>query len=77
MFNISLGTFFCHILIIFFYCSCNKILLDICLTHVMLLFLFFLFRDLNLELSLPKFLFWFRKLCRFGCFHAHDKYIIV
>jgi len=43
----------------------------------MLLFLFFLFRDLNLELSLPMFLFWFRKLCRFGCFHAHDKYIIV
>jgi hypothetical protein len=38
----------------------------------MLLFFFFLFHDLNLELGLPVFLFSFKKLCRFGCFHARD-----
>jgi hypothetical protein len=39
----------------------------------MFLFLFVLFHNLNLEISLPLFSFWFKKSYKFGHFHACDK----
>jgi hypothetical protein len=47
-------------------------MLNFYLAHVMFLFLFFLFCDLNLDLNMPLIPFWFRKSCKFGCFHACD-----
>jgi len=38
------------------------------LAHVVFLFLFFLFHDLDLELGMLVFSFWFRKFYRLGCF---------
>jgi hypothetical protein len=58
MFNTNFGIFFCHSLVLFLFPSCNKILLESCFTHVVFLFLFFLFHNLNLELGLPLFLSW-------------------
>ncbi len=66
---------FCHNLILFLFHSYNKILLDFCFTHVVFMFLFFLFHDLDLELGLHVLLFWFRKYCKLGYFHA--RYIFV
>ncbi len=62
-----MGAFSYHNFIIF---SCSKILLDYCFAHV-INFLFFLFLDIDLKSGLPLFLFWFRKFCGLGCFHAH------
>jgi len=47
-------------------------LLDTCFTCVM--FLFVLLHDLNLEIGLPLFSFWFKKSCNPGCFHVHDNF---
>jgi hypothetical protein len=56
----------CYNLVLF--CYYNKVLLDFCLAHVVFLFVFFLFRDLNLELSMLMFSFWFKKSYRLYCF---------
>ncbi len=53
-----LGMFSCHNLVLFL--LYNKILLDICFTCVVFLFLFFLFHVLDLELGLPSFSCWLK-----------------
>jgi hypothetical protein len=55
-----LGMFSYHNFVLFI--LCNKILLDSSYAHVVFLFLFFLFHDLNLELGLPLFSFWVKIL---------------
>jgi len=65
--------FFCHNFVLFLLFFCNKILLNFCFACVVFLFLFVLFHNLDLNIGLPLFLFWFKKSCRFDCFCAHDK----
>jgi hypothetical protein len=45
--TLVLAMFFYHILVLFLFHSYNKILLDACLAHVLFLFLFFLFHNLD------------------------------
>ncbi len=55
----------------FLFHSCNN-LLNSYFTIFVFLFLFFLFHDLYLGLSMPLFSFWFKKSHGLGCFCAHD-----
>jgi len=61
------------VLFCFLFLLCIQILLDSYFTHVMFLFLFVLFHNLNLEIVLPMFSFWFKKSYKFGHLHAYDK----
>jgi hypothetical protein len=62
MFNINFGYVVLSQLVLFLYCYCNKILLDFFFACVVLLFLFFLFHNLDLELGLHLFSFWLQNL---------------
>jgi hypothetical protein len=60
MFNVSFWYISYHNLVLFLFRFLIKILLDLCLAHVMFLFLLFLFHVVDLELGPPLFLSWFR-----------------
>jgi hypothetical protein len=51
MFNTSFEYVSYHKLVLFLFCSSNKIQLDPCFTFIVLLFLFFWFHDFDLGLG--------------------------
>ncbi len=72
LFNINFKYVSYHIIFIFLFIFCNKILLDSYFTCVTFLFLFVLFHNLDLELGLVLDLV--QKSCSIGYFHVCDNF---